>query len=132
MLSKAHRFHGLGSLKFAYQHGRTVRGPFVSLRYVINPRRSSYRLAVVVSRKVSKSAVKRNRIRRRLYAVGRAETTKLVQPYDLLFSVFSDQLLKQPYSEMQHQVHDLLAKAGVIEAALRPPHDIVNTEGNEP
>ena len=73
MISRKHRFHGYGSLRYVYQNGKTVRGPLASLKYVHNPRRDSYRFAIVVSKKVNKSAIVRNRIRRRLFAIIREE-----------------------------------------------------------
>jgi ribonuclease P protein component len=67
MISRTNRFHGYNSLRNVYRHGNTARGPLFAVKSLQNPRRKSYRLAVVVSRKVNKSAVARNRIRRRLY-----------------------------------------------------------------
>ena len=91
MLSRAHRFHGYGSLRYAYKNGKVVRGAYCSLRYAPNSRRTVYRVAVVVSKKVSKSAVVRNRIRRRIYEIVR-ESVVPEQNYDLVFTVFSEQL----------------------------------------
>ena len=65
MLGKLHRFHGYNALNLAHKQGQVVRGPAMSLKYMLNTRRQIYRVAVVVSKKVSKSAVTRNRIRRR-------------------------------------------------------------------
>ncbi|MBI3337916.1 ribonuclease P protein component [Candidatus Saccharibacteria bacterium] len=88
MISRKHRFHGYGSLKYVYRHGQTVRGPLTSLKYTHNDRRQTYRLAIVVSKKVNKSAVTRNRIRRRLYEAVRQYESKIIEPYDLVITVF--------------------------------------------
>jgi ribonuclease P protein component len=88
VLSKQHRFHGLTALNFAHKQGKVVRGSFCSLKYVRNERRQSYRVAVVVSKKVSKSAVVRNRIRRRVYEIVRTKTV-ITEPYDLIFMIYS-------------------------------------------
>ncbi len=64
MISRKHRFHGYGSLKYVYKNGAAVRGPLFAIKFVENPKRDTYRLAVVISRKINKSAVARNRIRR--------------------------------------------------------------------
>jgi ribonuclease P protein component len=66
MIGRANRFHGYNSLRYVYKHGKTVRGPHMSLRFCPDAKRQDYRLAVVVSKKISKSAVARNRIRRRI------------------------------------------------------------------
>ncbi|MGH7193775.1 MAG: ribonuclease P protein component, partial [Candidatus Saccharimonadales bacterium] len=71
MLGRTHRFHGRKSLNGVYRHGRTARTAAMSLRYSRRASDRPYRVAVVVSRKVSKSAVTRNRIRRRIYAAVR-------------------------------------------------------------
>lgn len=114
MIATSHRFHGLGSLRFAFNKGTTVRTQHCSLRYCLNPRRQTYRLAVVVSRKVHKSAVVRNRIRRRIYETVRVNEAAITQPYDLVISVYSDQLATIPASELQETVIGLLKKGRVI------------------
>lgn len=114
MLSRTHRFHGYNSLNWAYRQGRTVRDAKLSLKYALNPKRDSYRVAVVVSRKVSKSAVVRNRIRRRTYEVIRDTESKIKNNYDLIFSVYSDNLATMPHQELKKLITDQLKQAGVI------------------
>ena len=114
MINRIHRFHGHGSLRFAYQHGQTVRGPLISLKYVINTRRKTYRLAVVVSKKVSKSAVVRNRIRRRLYETVRLQESKIDQPYDLVITVFHEQLATLPADELTRMVVAQFRQATIL------------------
>lgn len=114
MISAKHRFHGYGSLKRVYQDGKTVRGKAFSLKSLINPKRNTYRLAVVVSRKVHKSAVARNRIRRRLYEAVRLLEKDIVDPYDLVINVYSDSVLEEPPAKLQKQVEELLKSAGVV------------------
>lgn len=55
-------------------------------------KRSDYRMAVVVSKKVAKSAVTRNRIRRRLYESVRKQGLLNGQPVDAVFVVQKDSL----------------------------------------
>lgn len=115
MISRKHRFHGHGSLRFTYQNGKTIRGQFCALKFTHNSKRSTYRVAVVVSKKVSKFSVVRNRIRRRLYEVVR-QTVPADQPYDMIFTVFSDRLASMSVDELQHAVVGKL-----IEAKIVPP-----------
>ena len=115
MLSRIHRFHGYGSLRYVYRNGRTVRGQLCSLKYSPNPKRGNYRLAVVVSRKVNKSAVVRNRIRRRLYEVVRGIEDKITGPYDIVLTVFHDSVADIPADQLTSQVRDLLKQAGIIQ-----------------
>lgn len=114
MISTTHRFHGHGSLRYVYQHGQTVRGPLCALKFIKNERRKAYRLAIVVSKKVSKSAVVRNRIRRRVYEVYRLESAAFSSPYDMVVTVFNEQLASIPASEVQKMVHAQLKQAKII------------------
>lgn len=110
MLSRTHRFHGYGSLRYVYRNGKVVRGPYCLLKYAPNSRRSQYRVAVVVSKKVHKSAVVRNRIRRRIYEVVRTSLAP-AQPYDLVFTVFSEQLATLPTDQLRKTVRAELRAA---------------------
>lgn len=116
MLSRGYRFHGYNSLNFAYKNGQTVRGPLLGLKYALNPRRRTFRVAVVVSKKVSKSAVTRNRIRRRITEVVREQGSAIDRPYDLVFSAFNEQLATIDTQELRRQVLGQLRKAGVLAA----------------
>lgn len=116
MLARAHRFHGLGSLNFAYRQGQTVRGPLLGLKYAPNTRRKTYRVAVVVGKKVNKSAVVRNRIRRRVFEAVQTRSEQISEPYDLIFTAFSDQVAEIEFTELQRQVDGLLKKASVIKS----------------
>ena len=114
MISRQNRFHGHRSLNYVYGKGQAVRGEFLSLRYADN-KRDDYRLAVVVSRKVSKSAVVRNRIRRRIYEIVRLhrQESKGNWRQDLVISVFDERIAGMPTEELQANVLKLLAKAGL-------------------
>ena len=117
MIDASHRFHGRGSLRFVYQHGKTVRGPFNALRFTCNTRRKTFRVAVVVSRKVHKSAVVRNRIRRRLYEIVRQQTEYITEPYDLVFTLYSDQVATMEGAELTVMILKQLQAAGVLSGA---------------
>jgi ribonuclease P protein component len=113
MFSQPHRFHGYGSLRNVYKHGVGVRGSLISLRYAVRGPHKPYRVAVVVSRKVSKSAVKRNRIRRRVYAVVRRLEDSIPAGTDLVFTVFSAQTADTESAKLQALVEKLLNQVGV-------------------
>jgi ribonuclease P protein component len=114
MINRLHRFHGYGSLRYTYQHGQTVRGPLCSLRYIQNDRRKTYRLAVVASKKVSKSAVVRNRVRRRLYEAVRQHEAEIAKPYDMVLTVFSEQVAELSAEEISRLVRAQLKQAQII------------------
>jgi ribonuclease P protein component len=109
VLSKPYRFHGFGSLNSTYRHGASVRGSLISLKYAPRKPGQNYRVAVVVSRKVSKSAVTRNRIRRRVYEAVR-QSPKTPQALNLVFVVYNDRLAELPSKEVAAAVDQLLDK----------------------
>jgi ribonuclease P protein component len=97
-----------------YQKGQTVRGQYCSLKYILNRRRRKYRVAVVVSRKVHKSAVVRNRIRRRIYEIVRSEAARIHDPYDLVITAYSDQMAGMPAEQLRQAIIEKLEKADVF------------------
>jgi ribonuclease P protein component len=111
MFAKTHRFHGYGSLKAVYGRGQTVRGAAISLKFSARDPAKPYRVAVVVSRKVSKSAVVRNRIRRRVYDQIRQLSPAFPGGMDLVFTVYSDQVATMESDQLAVAVQELLKKA---------------------
>lgn len=114
MISQKHRFHGQKAITRVYRQGQAVRGAQISLKYLHNNRADHFRVAVVVSRKVHKSAVVRNRIRRRIYEALRNMTTLIGQPWDLVFVVYSDEIATLDYPKLQNDLKTMLEKAAVI------------------
>jgi len=113
MITVAHRFHGYGSLRGVYQRGQNVRGSQVSLKFGQRGPGRPYRVAVVVSRKVSKSAVTRNRIRRRIYEIIRLADAGITPGTDLVFTVFDKQVAGLPSTKLQAIINELLQKAAL-------------------
>lgn len=84
-----------------------------SLKYVASHKRSTYRAAVVVSKKVHKSAVVRNRIRRRVYEQLRVQMPATVA-LDMAVMVYDASFATMPAPAVQSAVRQLLEKAGVL------------------
>lgn len=122
MVSKEHRFHGYNKLTTVYRKGQTSRSSLMSLKYYSNPRQTSYRLAVVVSRKVHKSAVVRNRIRRRIFELYRLHAPAFTAPYDMIVTVYSDQIADTPASDLRTMIDRQLQQAGIVPAATDAQH----------
>ena len=114
MISKDYRFHGLSSLRYVYKKGKSNRGKYFVIKYIINNRRTKYRASVVVSKKVSKSAVVRNRIRRRLYEQIRLNSISIKQPYDIVIIAYSDELASLPHEKLSQQINKQLKLAEII------------------
>jgi len=78
------------------------------IRFINNPMRAHSRVVVVVAKKVMKSAVGRNRIRRRVYEVIRHELTHLPPHIDIAVSVFSADVALMPAQELERELSGLL------------------------
>ena len=114
MIGRRFRFHGYGSLRFVYRRGNTARGPWFAVKSTDNPRRDEYRAAVVVSRKVHKSAVVRNRIRRRLYELMRELAPKLKGAPDIVITVFHDSVAEEDQARLKSQLKKQLRELGLL------------------
>ena len=77
--------------------------------------RGKERYAVVISKKVAKSAVQRNRIRRRVYEAIRL--VKLEKNFsaskDNIFVVYAKDIEKMPFSKLQALISSLLEESMV-------------------
>ena len=63
-------------------------------------RQDNFRIAVVVSKRVDKSAPARNRIRRRVYEAVRLNA-KLLSNQDIIITVFDDRFLQMPFKKIE-------------------------------
>ncbi len=115
MLAKINRFHGHNSLSSVYRKGQSVSLSQISLKYIPIKSDKKYKLAVVVSRKVDKSAVVRNRIRRRLYESIRQKYPKFKQNANIIITVHNRQLATMKTSELDDLIQQLLIKSSLLE-----------------
>ncbi|MBR3169328.1 ribonuclease P protein component [Candidatus Saccharibacteria bacterium] len=112
MLSKKYRFHSRGGVRYVYQHGKTVRKPQMSLVFIENSRGFT-RVSVVVSKKVAKLAVTRNRIRRRIYEAIRINFEYLPKKTDYIFVVYSKKVLELSFSQLEKLLGELVEESKV-------------------
>lgn len=112
MLSKKYRFHSRGGVKWVYRHGKTVRSQKISLVFARNTRGFT-RMAVVVSKKVEKTAVGRNKIRRRVYEVLRSNFDLIPRKMDYIFVVYSKDVMRMSFNELEKMLGGLIEEAKV-------------------
>lgn len=102
--------------------------PYIQSRYkklvTTRPRLNSKmslspKFAVVVSKKVSKSAVVRNRIRRRTFEWIRLHMSELKQDQLTMVFVHTDSVAKMPSKELDSQLSNLFQKAQLINSAAK-------------
>ena len=74
---------------------------------------SKSRFCVVVSKKISKKAVDRNKIRRRIYEIVRLNYNKIKPNFDFMIFV-SRGILKMKYQEIEQEILSLFKKAKVL------------------
>lgn len=112
MLNKRYRFHSRGGVRYTYQHGKNIRHPNITLVHAKNAR-GRERYAVVVSKKVAKSAVYRNRIRRRVYEAIRLvkRETNFSAAKDNIFVVYAKEIATMPFKELKAQIAGLLEES---------------------
>lgn len=113
MISTTHRFHRRSDIQRLHRTGRTIRGQHFSLRFMPGAKQH-YRAAVVVSRKVSKSAVVRNRIRRRIYEQLRLQAGDMKTAADMAFIVYDESLATMPADKLATATGSLLKKAKLL------------------
>ena len=110
MLAKRYRFHSRGGVKYTYKMGKTIRTPKISLVYAKNER-NRQRFGVVISKKVLKSAVSRNHVRRRIYEAIRLELPQYKVKNDCLFVIFSKEVIDMSFAELRALIHSLMEQS---------------------
>jgi ribonuclease P protein component len=111
MIPVANRFHGHNSLRYVYANGKAVRSQQVTVKWVRNAHRRHSRFSVVVSKKVFKGAVGRNRIRRRIYEYLRTHFPDLQEVHDIVVIVTSAELRTMPTADLTSLLNQLFQKA---------------------
>lgn len=86
----------------------------MSMHVVQDGRTKHSRVAVVVSKKIHKSAVKRNRIRRRIYENIRPRLDAWKSPSEVVITVYQADLADMPQSELAQAIDDLLRRGKLL------------------
>lgn len=115
MISQKYRFHGHASLKYLFNNGTQARGRHLSVKYVANSRRHYPRVSVVVSKKVFKHAVDRNRVRRRVYEVMREFIPQFQNTIDVAVTIYRAEVATMPHDELVGEIAKCLTKLDIIE-----------------
>ncbi|MGB4800971.1 MAG: ribonuclease P protein component [Candidatus Saccharimonadales bacterium] len=109
MLTKKHRFSSRRAIQRLYASSTVVRLGTMTAR-VKRAQSGHGKVGVVVSKKVHKSAVVRNRIRRRLYEALRTKHEGVVENYELLITVYDARLAVAPAKIVSSEVANLTAR----------------------
>lgn len=108
MISRTHRFRGHGSVQKV--RSKPARGPGFSV-YAQQTQRP-WRAAVVVSKKIHKSAVVRNRIRRRIYEIVRLYDKEFsLQSVDIVFIIHDNSIAATEHESLKQAVYKCIDSA---------------------
>lgn len=114
MINKKHRFHGRKSIKLALDSGKRRNSRVLSIRIIDNHKSQYSRAAIIISKKVFKLAVKRNRVRRRIYEILRQELPRCRRVVDMVVVVYSSKVWDMTSSELRNEIEPILYKARLI------------------
>lgn len=109
MLPKINRLRKKKDFETVFKKGTGHKGPCFILRVLKNSLDYS-RLGIVVSKKVSKKAVERNKVRRRASEAIRHNFIGIKKGFDIIFIVLPA-AKKEDYNGIEKIIIDLLSKA---------------------
>lgn len=112
MLAANNRLRKAGDINRVYAKGRGVSTQGLGIKF-LRTGLATHRLAVVVGKKVSKKAVVRNRIRRRLAEQVKDPGIKIPAGYDIILTAHED-LSELPTAELARRLGALLTKSAII------------------
>jgi len=107
MLPKPNRLKKQKEFEYIFKNGKTIKGKYFFIRIV--PSSQDYcRIGFIVSKKVAKSAVLRNKIKRRLRAAAR-EFRNILGSYDIIFIAYPN-IKTASYQEIKKDLESIIAK----------------------
>jgi ribonuclease P protein component len=109
VLAQKNRIHGRRTFVVTLKKGRVVRGQYFNINYSDN-NAGRLKAAVVVSKKISKSAVVRNRLRRRLYEILRKNFLTKLGNKNLIIIVFNPDIVNLKSAELENLISNLISK----------------------
>lgn len=113
MLPNQNRLRRREDFAKVYAKGDRYRGTHLSLRILFDSNDPFIRIGIVVSKKVSKLAVTRNRFKRQLRAIFRQLLSQLKHGLQIVVTV-TTVTSKPSYQELWDDLRNLLAKAKVL------------------
>jgi len=112
MLPKENRLKKEKEFEAVFKGGRTIRGKSVFLRYLINGTEQT-RVGFVVSKKISKLAVERNKAKRRMRDIVRLKKNNLKDGLSVVI-VSLPPIKGMEYKEIKEDIEKLLSKEELI------------------
>lgn len=122
MLPKEYRLKRKKDFEKVLRKGKLLAKNFLILKTVKNNLKTS-RIGVVVSRKVSKKAVLRNKAKRKIREAVRTNIKKIKPGYDLIFFTKKG-IEKKSFSEIKKEIEKLIVRAKLFKENDPSTHSI--------
>ena len=115
MLTRTNRLAKRKDFDTLFKRGKIVYGRHLQLRLLKTEANAPLRLAIVISAKTEKSAVRRNRAKRQTREIVRLSMPKLRPGFDGAITI-KGSFLPLSHAEKREQTLQLLQKAGLIKS----------------
>ena len=112
MLAKNHRLHQEKDIKRLVKTGKTFFLPQFTIKYLKNKQKDT-RIGLVVSARVDKRAVVRNKLSRRLREASRELLPRLSEGYDIII-ICKKSALDLKYQEVKKQLEFAFSKIKIL------------------
>ncbi|MEK7562199.1 MAG: ribonuclease P protein component [Patescibacteria group bacterium] len=112
MLPKLNRVRKKKDFEVIFTKGKSFKNEFLILKFIKNNLPES-RFGFVISKKVSQKAVMRNKVKRRLGEVARANIKNIKKGIDIVFIALPG-IEKKNFLETKKQIENTLKKSGLI------------------
>jgi len=112
MLSKKYRLQKDKDFDLVFKKGKNLDSEFLFLKLRKNDLEFS-RFGFILSKKISKNATARNKIKRRLREIIRKQVGNIKSGFDVAF-VVKPRIIGKDYSEIKEGVEKLLKKAELL------------------
>jgi ribonuclease P protein component len=112
MLKAGNRLSRDKDIKRVMSIGRSTFSPYFRIKYLQNGKPKN-RITVVISAKVSKKAVVRNRLKRQIREIFRLNLDKIISGFDLVVTI-NQSAIGKDYHELEKSVIISLNKAKLL------------------
>ncbi len=110
MIKQQNRFKGQAGIIQANRYGQSVRSSDITIRYLDKHNQTPSKFAVVVSKKVARLAVTRNRIRRKVFNVLEGLMPRIPNGYLFVISVYDEGIKSAKQKDLEEKIKELLKK----------------------
>ena len=112
MLSQQNRLKNKKDFDRVFKYGKSSKNDFLLLKFKNNNLEDS-RFGIVVGKKVSKKAVVRNKIKRRLTEIIKKKLDKIKRGIDVVL-ITNPGLEKEKFKNLEEKIENIFKKANII------------------